>query len=128
MSETKSEELPYEVERDEKGRIKKGSRPPMKGRPKGSKNSSTILKEALNQGFEKALKKDFEKVVNAVIKEAVGGNMQAAKLIFDRAIPAKKAVEVDHKNAGPGQIVINVERLEAPKPDAKVIEGEVEDD
>lgn len=129
MSETESKSPPYEVERDSKGRIKPGSRPPATGRPKGSKNSSTLLKEALEQGFEQTLQKDFQKVLNAVVKEACSGNMQAAKLILDRAVPVKKAVEIDHKNAGGGNIVINVERWEAPKEVGNLIEqGESNED
>lgn len=99
------------VKRDKKGRIAKGSQP-AKGRPPGSKNSTTIFKEAIKQGFEETLQKDFQAVLNAVVKEAKKGNMQAAKILLDRAVPVTKAVEIDHKGQGAGQIIINVGSLE----------------
>ena len=63
------------------------------GRPKGSKNISTIVQEAVLAKSEKLLLKNFPKIVEKVCELAEKGDMKAAKLIFERVIPARKAIE-----------------------------------
>ncbi len=63
------------------------------GRPKGSKNVSTIVQEAVLAKSEKTLLKHFPKIVEKVCEMAEKGDMKAAKLIFERVIPARKAIE-----------------------------------
>jgi hypothetical protein len=53
------------------------------GRPKGTRNKSTILVQLL-------LERDLEEICNRVIEEAKAGNMQAVKMILDRILPPKK--------------------------------------
>jgi hypothetical protein len=53
------------------------------GRPHGSRNKRTVLMEQMLEG-------DAEKVARAVIKAAQDGDMQAARLVFDRCYPAPK--------------------------------------
>lgn len=84
---------------------------PKGGRPKGSKNKSTLLREALNNQFEEALKIKFEAVVNAVVQEAVDGNMVAAKMLLDRIIPVHKAADFKKSSSGGMEITINVEGM-----------------
>lgn len=86
-----------------------------RGRPKGSKNAATVLKEALIEKSEGIIIKEFPKVVKAVVKKAQDGDMSAAKLLFDRIIPARKAVEhtnVDHKGGGINIIVQGMATIE----------------
>lgn len=71
------------------------------GRPKGSRNKITTLREAEQReilkraGFRVLC--EIEAVIDAMVEKAKGGDVQAAKLILDRCIPARKAVE--HINA-----------------------------
>lgn len=100
------------TEKKKSTQFQKGKSGNLAGRPKGSKNPSTILKEALEQGFEEALKKDFKKIVDALVKEAKKGNMQAIKMVMDRAIPVKKAVEFTSGDKGFGGVNIIIGSLE----------------
>lgn len=66
-------------------------------RPKGSKNKATLLREA---DLARACKKGtgylatyLEPVLKAVVSRALEGDMTAAKLILDRTLPARRAIE-----------------------------------
>ena len=82
-----------------------------KGRPKGSKNKLTQMQNALIDQFAGEMNKEFKAVIRTIIREAKGGDMSAARLLMDRAIPARKAVE--HCGAqDSGGIVINIKGLD----------------
>src|SRR5262245_13168530 len=53
------------------------------GRPKGSRNKSTVLAERL-------LHADIEGIVSAVVEAAKGGDMTAARIILDRLVPIRR--------------------------------------
>ena len=55
----------------------------LKGRPKGRLNNSTILSNSIDAA-------DIDRLVRKTFKKAEAGNLAAAKLIFDRALPAPK--------------------------------------
>lgn len=107
--------------------------PPAKrgrGRPPGSKNIKTLEKEKrLQEALAKAgdvMLMELDGVLKAMIKKAKDGDVSAAKLILDRTIPSRKAIE--HIGGGDNRkdvnIIINVEG-DAPKNviDAEVIEN-----
>lgn len=84
------------------------------GRPKGVKNKTTLLKEVMAQGFDVAVKRDFKKIVSAVITKAIDGDLTAAKLILDRVVPVSKAIDSETRGKKDGMTVtINVGSLEA---------------
>jgi hypothetical protein len=60
------------------------------GRPPGARHKTTIMLEQL-------MVDDAERVTKRVVQAALQGNMQAAKLILDRAVPPRKdrAVTID---------------------------------
>jgi hypothetical protein len=81
------------------------------GRPKGTKNKLTLLQNELIDQFAGEMNKDFKAVIRKVVAEAKGGDMTAARLLLERAIPARKAVE--HYGAqDSGGIVINIKGLD----------------
>ena len=81
------------------------------GRPKGSKNKLTQMQNELIDQFVGEMNKEFKAVIRTIIREAKNGDMTAARLLMDRAIPARKAVE--HYGAqDSGGIVINIKGLE----------------
>jgi len=96
------------------------------GREKGSKNKSTLLREALKNDFEEQLKKDFVRVVRAVIDKAVDGDMTAAKLLLDRAVPITDNNKKQTIPLGEGGLVINIEKLVTQSP-SQLIEGDIEE-
>ena len=74
--------------------IKKGERRNPNGRPKGSKNMTTLLKRALEMKMELAadspmgkkgtVKRSKEMVAASIVNRAIKGDMRAAEMIFDR--------------------------------------------
>ena len=63
------------------------------GRPKGSKNSLTILQEAAINGVMTKVLKNFDRIVKTTIKRAEDGDTVCLKILWDRVVPARKAVE-----------------------------------
>jgi len=117
------------------------------GRQLGSKNKTTIFKEVIREGFEERLQKDGMRVVDAVIAKAIGapskdkegnnildedgkkiyrnGDMQAAKLLFDRILPTSKAIDLDKLEQAKG-ISINISIGELTR-EEEAINGEFEE-
>ena len=80
------------------------------GRKPGSKNKTTLFKEAMRDGFEELLQKDGKRVFKAVVDKALGGDMTAAKLILDRIVPV---VDLDKSSVKDKfNISINVSGME----------------
>lgn len=81
------------------------------GRPKGSKNLSTILREMLNEEVEVSIdgrkeKRTFQDVIiRKLIKKANDGDMRAIQEIFDR-IEGKATQSIDQKTEHSGGIDI----------------------
>lgn len=92
------------------------------GRPKGSKNKTTLFKETMARGFERSLRQNFQEVLGAVIKKAKDGDMKAAKLLLDRVVPVSKAVDMNELKKGGLTINISVgEMNQSPE----IIEGTI---
>lgn len=100
----------------------KGGNP--RGRPKGSKNKATILREALAQDFDKALKKEFSEIMDALVSQAKKGDMKAIKIIMDRVVPVTKAVEINDKSGKSQGIYINIEGMEPKRITGQTIDVE----
>ncbi len=90
---------------------KKGKSGNPMGRPRGSKNTATLVQEAIKQEAEHLLIKHLPSVVEEVIRQAQLGNMQAAKMLLDRAIPVKRAVEISQKDGQEFGVKIIIESL-----------------
>jgi len=84
------------------------------GRPKGSKSRETIFKEQMQNQFERKLKSAFRGVLDKVVEEARGGDMQAARMIMDRVVPVSKAIDLNDLEKAKGMLVnINIGALES---------------
>ena len=96
------------------------------GRKKGSKNKSTLLREALRGDFDNMLQQKAKAIFNVVADQALDGCRQSQKLILDRVVPTVHA-ESDKKdgNKFDGGIVINIGSLEDSK--AVTIDQDVSD-
>jgi hypothetical protein len=57
------------------------------GRPKGSRNRRSLL-------AEKLMSADLEAVTRSVVRAAIGGDMQAARIILDRMMPGRRGRSV----------------------------------
>lgn len=76
------------------------------GRPKGAKNKSTLLKEAMESEATDLIVKHFPSVVEKACELAAQGDTRAMKLLFDRIIPVKKASDRDPSLANKGVTII----------------------
>jgi hypothetical protein len=95
------------------------------GRPKGAKNKSTLLREAMQQKADRLLSKEVPKVLAVVIAAAKAGDMSAAKMILDRAVPVKKADD-GAEDSGKQLVSITIQNLTSPHETSGVtINGEV---
>lgn len=76
------------------------------GRPKGSKNKLTILREAVLQKAETMVLNEWEDLVRTTIALAKQGDSTCIKILWDRVIPAKRAVE--EKDGKEDKLNINI--------------------
>ena len=100
------------------------------GRKKGSKNKSTILREALTNNFEDQLQEKFALVIETVINQAINeGCRQSQKLLIDRIIPTVHAESDKDVGGFTGGISITKSSLEnqTVKVTPSVIEAEYEE-
>ena len=81
------------------------------GGVKGRKPLTSVFKDQMREQFERRMKKDFQYVLTTVIDQANEGNMQAAKLLFDRVIPTNKAIDQNTSHKIP-MININIGGIE----------------
>jgi hypothetical protein len=96
-----------------------------RGRKKGSKNKSTILREAMLLKTDRMLSREVPKVLKVVIDAALAGDMSAAKMILDRAVGVRKADD-GSENVPLTGINITIKNLTAPEREPeRIIEGEI---
>lgn len=133
-----------QVRRATSGSFQKGQG----GRPPGSKNKTTLFKEAMREGFERVLEKEGKEVFIACVQKAKGnrlpvkndkgeavpgeyqkdengnflyegGDTTAMKIILDRVVPVAD-VQKDMSN-GKFNVNINISGFE---PQVEIIEAE----
>jgi len=95
--------------------FKKGVSGNPNGRPKGSRNKLTILKEAVLASAENIVLDNFEDIVKSTVALAKKGDPTCLKIVWDRIIPAKRAIEDKGKTEDKLNISINIEGMERPK-------------
>lgn len=111
--ELKTEALPSAPQKRGRGNpaFRKGVSGNPAGKPKGIKNRATLVQEAIKQQAEDLLIRYLPDVVEEVIQQARKGNMVAAKMLLDRAIPVKRAVEISNKDGKDFGVKIIIESL-----------------
>lgn len=112
---------------------KKGQTGNPAGRPKGARGKLTLLREAVLHNAEEMVLGSWEEVVQTTIALANNGDTTALKILWDRVIPSKRAIDVNHNNNEKMSITINVGKLEVEDPftviekDTTVIENDIVD-
>jgi len=113
-----------EVIRSSSGQFVKGVSGNPKGRPKGAKNRITELKEQAELALREAVDPETIKAIFAsMAAEALEGNVQAAKLIFDKFVSNAKT-ESDAGEDNP-EIIIRIKNLSTS--DLEIEEAEIID-
>lgn len=95
------------------------------GRPKGSRNKVTVLREAVMAKAEDMVLKDWEDIVEATLKLAKQGDSACLKILWDRMVPAKRAEQGGGHNSKDFNVTIKVQRLENQSTD--IVEADFED-
>jgi len=91
------------------------------GRPKGSKNKTTLMKQAIEGELVEELQKDVKDVLAKAVSLAKQGNEQMIKLIIDKFIPNARA-EGEEGSKGIGGINIIVSGMEKPTVNVQRVE------
>jgi hypothetical protein len=75
--------------------FQKGQSGNPRGKPKGARNTTTVMAEKLMQN-------DAKDIVRAVLEAAKGGDMTAARLVLERISPVRKGrpVQLNLPDAG----------------------------
>lgn len=95
------------------------------GRPKGSRNKVTVLREAVMAKAEDMVLKDWEDIVTATLKLAKQGDSACLKILWDRMVPAKRAEQGGGHGSKDFNVTIKVQRLENAGQD--IVEADFED-
>jgi len=114
-----------EVIRDNGGRFVKGSTGNPRGRPLGAKNRIVRMKQEMEAAIREHMHPaEIRAIVQAMVDEAKGGNVAAAKLILDKVMSnaniSEDAGETDNR------IVIKIENY-TPGNHEKMVKGEIID-
>lgn len=100
-----------EIERTDKGTFAKGISGNPSGRPKGSKNRTTLIRNAIEADMVDRLQHDALAVLNKTIELALAGDTTCIKILMDRLLPARKATDDNEKSIGSGGINIIVQNM-----------------
>lgn len=79
---------------------------PKPGRPKGSRNTLTLLQQAAVTGVMTEVLENFDRIVKKTIQLAEEGDTVCLKILWDRVIPARKAVEHISNPASGGVTIV----------------------
>ena len=96
------------------------------GRPKGSKNTLTLLQEVAKNGIMTDVLNRFQPIVNKTIELAEEGDSTCLKILWDRVLPAIKASDgtASQSNSGITIVVQGTKITQQETIDAELIEEE----
>lgn len=104
--------------------FKKGVSGNPSGRPKGVKNKSTLIKEAIENNMVEAVEGRALAVLEKTVEMALAGDTTCLKMLMDRMWVPGRAKD-DLKGLDKSQVIINVTTIPGEK---TILEGEVVDD
>ena len=109
--------------RNSKGMFVKGVSGNPDGRPKGSKNAITIHKLMVEEAFRDAEGADIAKVLAMIVKQALSGDKNSQKLVWDAAV-SKQTLSEDKQAGTKQQITVHTMNVKGEN----IIEGEFTDE
>lgn len=97
-----------------------------RGRPQGSKNKLTLLREAQMEKQEKKLLRNYPEIMEVVIQQAKEGCRSSQKLLIDYLERQKNKAD-EKQGGGSKEIVINISGAKAARTSGRVVEAEFEE-
>lgn len=128
MNEEDKPRLTKEGKEDKRPLYKPGQSGNPKGRPKGSKNRSTVIKAAIEGAMLDRLEEDAVAILEKTIDMAKKGDRTCIKILMDRLLPARRAEDSNDKSKGSGGVKIMIQNLNSDKPTTTTIEGDYSKD
>jgi len=135
-----SESPPPSTEKPKKIRLKKDGTPDRrhlhlkswkpgqsgnpKGKPKGTKNRTTLLKQVVLANAETLVLSEFEEIVKATLELAKQGDSTCLKIIWDRIIPSKRAIDEKEGKDDSLNISITIEGMEVKNVGGEPLDAE----
>lgn len=112
--------------RTETGQFMKGVSGNPAGRPKGSKNRTTLLRQAIEGDMVERLSTDAIDILEVAIELAKKGDQACIKILMDRLLPTRKAADEDTKSGvkGINIVVQNMSKESTTTIDGTTIEEE----
>jgi len=112
------------AQRSARGRFQKGHKL-AKGRPKGSKNRATLVREQMEEKGTLMLGRVFPHLVKKALEMAMEGDREMLKEFLSRGMPKNRT----DKEGTPDRIEVVINNLvAAARPERKAIEAEVVED
>lgn len=91
------------------------------GRPAGSKNKTTILKQAIENNLIPELEKDVPLLYRQAVDMAMNGSETMMKFLLER-IMTKASVDLGDMSKSAGGINIVIQGMEQPRASVEVVE------
>jgi hypothetical protein len=95
-----------------------------KGKPKGTKNRTTLLKQVVLANAETLVLSEFEEIVKATLELAKQGDSTCLKIIWDRIIPSKRAIDEKEGKDDSLNISITIEGMEVKNVGGEPLDAE----
>ena len=86
-----------------------------RGRTKGAKNKLTLLREAVIEKSETLVLTEWQEVVQTTLALAKEGDTTCLKILWDRVIPSKRAVDPNDSGDKKPVVQINISGLTVAK-------------
>ena len=88
--------------------FKKGQSGNLSGKPKGTRNRQTIVRELLDAIHEESGKSNADAITAALVRKALDGDVPAFKELMDSSFgKIKEELETTHKFAKMGEVSVN---------------------
>lgn len=116
------------VSRNDLGQFVKGVSGNKVGRPIGSKNRTTVMKQAMEEAITREISDDVIEILETAVKLAKGGDVSMIKFVLgDLLNEVRKNVVEEEDKADRGKITVTLKQYfgsTEPKPAPTTVEGE----
>jgi hypothetical protein len=115
------------ISRDNLGKFVAGVSGNPAGRPRGSKNRTVIMKQAMEEALTREVSGEFLAILQTAINLALGGDKDMIKLVLNDFMKEVRRADVgDGDDGGPKTIEISISQYFGPDADKKAVANAVD--